>query len=129
MRVLRVSGNPAETGIAFAALLQLLRPALGLLPTLPHPQARALEVAFALEDGEVGHGSPIGAACLSLLSRFGEDQPVLVIVDDAHDLDRPSAEAIVFAAGRLLADRVAVLLASRPTTSGPSRTPASRCSS
>ena len=119
MRVLRVSGNPAETGIAFAALLQLLRPALGLLPALPRPQARALEVAFALEDGEVGDRFAIGAACLSLLSRFGEDQPVLVIVDDAHDLDRPSAEAIVFAARRLLADRVAVLLASRPTTSGP----------
>jgi DNA-binding CsgD family transcriptional regulator/tetratricopeptide (TPR) repeat protein len=119
MRVLRVSGNPAETGIAFAALLQLLRPALGLLAALPRPQARALEVAFALDDGEVGDRFAIGAACLSLLSRFSDDQPVLVIIDDAHELDRPSAEAIVFAARRLLADRVAMLLASRPTTSGP----------
>ena len=119
MSVLRVSGDPAETGIAFGALLQMLRPALGLVSALPAPQARALEVALALRDGEVGDRFAIGAAALSLLSRFGEDRPVLVLVDDAHDIDQPSAEAIVFAARRLLADRVAVLMAIRPTGAGP----------
>ena len=43
MSVLRVSGDPAETGIAFGALLQMLRPALDLVSALPAPQARAIE--------------------------------------------------------------------------------------
>jgi DNA-binding CsgD family transcriptional regulator len=118
MTVLRASGSSAETGIAFGALLQLLRPTLGLVASLPGPQARALEVALALREGEVGDRFAIGAACLLLLSRLGEDKPVLAVVDDAHDLDRPSAEAIVFAARRLLADRVGVLVAFRPTHDG-----------
>jgi DNA-binding CsgD family transcriptional regulator len=119
MSVLRASGSPAETGIAFGALLQLLRPAMDLVTKLPGPQARALEVALAMREGEAGARFAIGAACLSLLSRMAEDRPVLVVIDDAQDLDRPSAEAIVFAARRLLADRVGVLLAVRPTHGGP----------
>lgn len=119
MTVLRACGSSAETGVAFGALLQLLRPAVGLVASLPGPQLRALEVALALRDGEVGDRFAIGAACLSLLSGMGEDRPVLVVVDDAHDLDRPSAEAIVFAARRLFADRVGVLFALRPAYGGP----------
>lgn len=119
MSVLRASGDPAETGIAFGGLLQLLRPTARLIPSLPAPQAHALEVVLALRAGEVGDRFAIGAAALSLLSRYGEDQPVVVLIDDAHDLDPPSAEAILFVARRLLADRVAVVLATRPGGTGP----------
>ncbi len=43
----------------------------------------------------------IGAAVLSLLSRYAEEAPVAVVVDDLHALDLPSAEAVLFAARRL----------------------------
>ncbi|MDQ3628641.1 MAG: LuxR C-terminal-related transcriptional regulator [Actinomycetota bacterium] len=56
----------------------------------------------------------VGAATLSLLSRFAEEHPLLLLVDDAHTLDRPSADALVFVARRVMADPIAVLAASRP---------------
>jgi DNA-binding CsgD family transcriptional regulator len=55
----------------------------------------------------------IGAAVLSLLSRYAEEAPVAVVVDDLHALDLPSAEAILFAARRLAADPVVVLATAR----------------
>ena len=45
MRVLRVRGVESEARIPFGALLELLRPALGLLKGIPAPQAEALGVA------------------------------------------------------------------------------------
>ncbi len=115
MRLLRATGLEAERHIPFAGLLQLLRPALGQLDSLSAPQAAALSGALALS--EAGPGSRdrfvIGAAVLSLLCRYAEEAPVAVVVDDVHLLDPPSAEALVFAARRLTADPVVVLLALR----------------
>src|SRR5688572_17423802 len=113
MRLLRATGTESEAGVPFGALLQLLRPALVHLGRIPAPQAEALGSALALRPGTGGDRFAIGAATLSLLSRFAEDQPVAVLVDDAHLLDRPSAQALVFAARRLTADPVAFLAAVR----------------
>ena len=55
----------------------------------------------------------MGAATLSLLSRAAEDRPLAVLVDDGHLIDGPSAEALVFAARRLLSDAVALLVTVR----------------
>src|SRR5204863_4151216 len=55
----------------------------------------------------------VGAATLSLLSAYAEESPVLVLVDDAHRLDTASAEALLFAARRLLADPIALVFAVR----------------
>ena len=115
MRVLRATGLEAERQIAFAGLLQLLRPALDLIPDLTPPQAAALAGALAVSEAAPGSGDRfiIGAAVLSLLSRYAEDGPVAVVVDDLHNLDRPSAEAILFAARRLAADPVVILATAR----------------
>ena len=56
----------------------------------------------------------IYAATLSLLASAAEDSPVLAVVDDAHRLDAASAAALMFAARRLDAERVAMLFAARP---------------
>ena len=67
---------------------------------------------------------------LSLLSRVAEDRPLAVLVDDAHLLDPPSAQALCFAARRLTADPVVVLLAVRATRPvGRPLGRAARCSS
>jgi hypothetical protein len=43
----------------------------------------------------------------------GEERPLLCLVDDAQWLDRASAQALAFAARRLLADSVALVVATR----------------
>ncbi len=55
----------------------------------------------------------MGAATLSLLAAAAEDAPVLVLLDDAHWFDAASADALLFAARRLGAERVAVLVTAR----------------
>lgn len=121
MNVLRADGCENETGVAFAGLLQLVRPVLGLLDAVPAPQADALAIALSLREGAVADRFAIGAATLALLARAAEDHPLLLVVDDAHRLDRPSAEALAFATRRLLADPVALLVATRPDTDTPFR--------
>lgn len=111
MRVLRAQGVESEQFVPFAGLLQLLRPVLPLLETIPAPQSAALSSALLLGSSATAEPSrfAVGAATLSLLSRAAEDRPLAVLIDDAHLLDNSSAEALVFAARRLLSDAVAIL--------------------
>jgi DNA-binding CsgD family transcriptional regulator len=113
MTVLTARGVESESELPFAALHQVLRPALPLLELLPARQAEALA-------GALGIGEPIGVdrflisiATLTLLADFAERQPVLCIVDDAQWLDTASAEALLFVAHRIGADRIAMLFAAR----------------
>jgi len=113
MRVLRARGIESEAQIPFAALLELLRPALVMLDQIPEPQAVALEGALALRRGPSQERFAVGAATLSLLAAYAEEGPVAVLVDDAHWLDGSSAQALLFAFRRLVADPIAVLIAVR----------------
>lgn len=113
MGVLRGAGSESEQGIPFGALHQVLRPALGHLAAIPAPQADALAAALMLRPGDPGDRFAIGAATLSLLCRYAEERPVAVLLDDMHWFDRPSADALAFAARRLMADPIVVLVASR----------------
>jgi DNA-binding CsgD family transcriptional regulator len=113
MQVLRARGIESEAQIPFASLLELLRPALGVLNRIPEPQALALESALALRPARAQERFAVGAATLSLLATYSEQTSVAVLVDDAHWLDGPSAEALLFAVRRLVADPVAVLVAVR----------------
>jgi DNA-binding CsgD family transcriptional regulator len=100
--------------LAFAALLRLLRPVLGLLERLPEPQAHALGVAFGQKVGTV-EPFLVAVATLSMLAEAAEERPVVCVVDDAHWLDAASADALLFATRRLEADRVAMVFAARDT--------------
>ena len=113
MNVLRARGVQSEAQIPFAGLFELLRPALGSLERIPRPQSAALEGALALRPASADDRFAIGAATLSLLAAHAESSPLLVTVDDAHWLDGSSANALLFAARRLVADPVLVLLAVR----------------
>ncbi|WP_329002641.1 LuxR C-terminal-related transcriptional regulator [Kribbella sp. NBC_00709] len=115
LRILRARGAEAEREVPFAALLQLLRPALSSLDRIPGPQQSALASALALrpETGTPADRFAVGAATLSLICRYAEDAPLALIIDDAHLLDRPSAEALLFAARRLVADPIVMLIAAR----------------
>ena len=60
--------------------------------------------------------SPSAAATLGLVAAFAEQQPVLLLLDDVQWFDVPSSEALRFMLRRLVADRVAAILAVREHT-------------
>jgi DNA-binding CsgD family transcriptional regulator len=119
MRLVEVRGAVAEQEVSFAGLHQLCTPVIALLDRLPEPQQQALGIALRTRTGPSPDRFGVGVATLGLLSRAADDDPLLVLVDDAHLLDRPSAEALAFAARRLVSDRVVLVVAMRPDEQSP----------
>jgi DNA-binding CsgD family transcriptional regulator len=113
MQLLRARGIESEAQIPFGSLLELIRPALLMLEKIPEPQAAALEGALALRPGTAHDRFAVGAATLSILAACAERAPVVVVVDDAQWLDGSSAQALLFAFRRLVADPIAVFVSCR----------------
>jgi DNA-binding CsgD family transcriptional regulator len=111
--VARAGGVESEMELAYAALHQLCIPMLDRLDRLPGPQRDAFGVAFGLQAGQAPDRFLVGLALLSLLSEVAGERPLLCVVDDAQWLDQASAQALAFAARRLLAEPVAVIFAAR----------------
>jgi DNA-binding CsgD family transcriptional regulator len=111
--VLRAEGVEAESDLAFAGLHGLLRPVASYLAELPQTQSSVLAGALGLAPSINADRLLISAAVLSLLAVAAENQPVLCVVDDAQWMDRPSADALVFTARRLQAERMAILFGAR----------------
>jgi len=100
-RTARTAGVESEMELAFAGLHQLCAPFLDRLGRLPGPQREALATAFNLRDGATPDRFAVGLAVLSLLSELAGERPLVCVVDDAHWLDRASAQALAFVARRL----------------------------
>jgi DNA-binding CsgD family transcriptional regulator len=113
MGILRARGVPSESQIPFAGLYELLRPALGCIDAIPAPQASALESALALRPARAEDRFAVGAATLSLLAAYADEEPLAVLVDDVHWFDGSSADALLFAVRRLLAEPIAVIVTAR----------------
>lgn len=113
MPAVRGTGIESEAELPFAALHLLLRPAMPMVDTLPGRQRDALRGAFGLSPQDPGDRMLIGLAVLSLLAEETVDGPLLVLIDDAHWLDRASAEALLFAARRLAAEGAVLIFATR----------------
>jgi DNA-binding CsgD family transcriptional regulator len=111
--VLRTAGVDTESDLAFAGLYGLVRPIVGKLDQLLETHSKALAGALGLAPSPDPDRFLVSAAVLSLLAAAAEASPVLCLVDDAQWLDLPSADALVFAARRLRADRLAILFAAR----------------
>jgi DNA-binding CsgD family transcriptional regulator len=117
LRCLTIIGAPSETHVPFAGLHQLLWPILSAvpdLPDLPEPPRDALLAAFGL----VAAPAPpdfflVALATLELLAGVAARAPLLVVVDDAHWLDRSSQDVLTFVARRLEAEPIILLLALR----------------
>lgn len=103
LRVLSSRPVEAEQALAFAGLGDLFEDCLDdVLPHLPPPRRRALEVALLVETAQ-GPLDPraIGVAVRSGLELLAEAQPLLLAIDDVQWLDRASFDALVFALRRM----------------------------
>lgn len=117
--VLCARASEAETGLLFAGLADLLE---NVPPeataAVPRPQRHALEVATCRADPRGMAPEPFAASAglLSLLSAAATGTPLLVAIDDIQWLDRASAEALRFAARRLVHrdEPIRFLLCRRP---------------
>ena len=116
-RIARAVGVESEMELAYAGLHQLCAPMLGYLGRLPVPQRDALATVFGRSAGAVPDRFLVGLATLTLFAEVAEQQPLACIVDDAQWLDHASAQILGFVARRLLAERIAVVCATR-TESG-----------
>jgi DNA-binding CsgD family transcriptional regulator len=118
-RGLRVlSSRPAEVerSLAHVGLGDLFEDVLDdVLPALPAPRRRALEVALLRAEGS---GDPVDDRALAVtvhgvLQVLSEREPILIAVDDVQWLDPSSSSALAFALRRLDENPVLVLLARR----------------
>ncbi len=109
-QVSAITGVESEINLEYGSVHQLLVPFLPLIGDLPGPQRQAIGVAFGLEAGPSPDSFLVALACLTLLSRAADDQPVLCVVDDAHWIDAESARVLGYVARRLYADRVGMIL-------------------
>ena len=112
-RLIRAAGVESEMELAYAALHQVCAPMLDRLDRLAPPQRNALGIAFGLRAGPAPDRFLIGLAVLSLLSDVAEQQPLVCLIDDLQWLDRASAQALAFVARRLVAESVAMIMATR----------------
>jgi DNA-binding CsgD family transcriptional regulator len=117
-RIARTSGIEAEMELPFAVVQQLCSPFFELLERLPQPQHDALGVAFGLSIGPAPNAFLVGLAVLGLLAEAAEEQPLVCVVDDAQWLDSASARTLAFVARRLLAEKIALVFATRALGEG-----------
>ncbi|MGI5224557.1 AAA family ATPase [Actinoallomurus sp. CA-142502] len=98
-RTLGIRGIRQESSLALAGLHRLLGPVADRIGCLPGRQAEVLRRVF---DGDgTADAFTLCTAVHALLARAAGDGPLLCWIDDVHWLDRPSLDAMAFAARRL----------------------------
>src|SRR4051794_38108243 len=113
MAVLTTTGVQSEAHLPFAGLHQLLRPVRGRAAELPAVQRAALDAAFGLTPEVAPEHYRIAMAALDLVSEVASDAPVLLLVEDAHWLDRPTSDVLAFVARRIESDPIVLVAATR----------------
>jgi DNA-binding CsgD family transcriptional regulator len=119
-RVIECRPAGGEVRLSFSALTDLLEPDLRLvLPALPPPQRRALELALLVrgEDDRAPEQRAVAAATLQAIRTLALVGPLLIAIDDAHWLDAASATALEYSIRRLRDEPVAILGSSRSEVS------------
>src|SRR5580692_1329753 len=111
--VARAAGVQSEMELAFAGLHQLCAPMLELADSLPVPQRNALRTALGLSAGPEPDRFLVGLAVVGLMSEAAGKRPLICVIDDQQWLDRASAQALGFAARRLAAEPMGLVVAAR----------------
>ena len=113
MTVLAATGVQSEAHLPFAGLHQLLRSVRERAAGLPPVQRDALDAAFGLTGAVAPEHYRIAMASLDLVADVAGDAPVVLVVEDAHWLDRPTADVLAFVARRIESDPIVLLAAAR----------------
>jgi DNA-binding CsgD family transcriptional regulator len=111
--VLTATGVQSEAKLPFAGLHQMLRPVRERALELPPIQRDALDAAFGLTRDVAPEPYRIAMAALDLVSEVATDGSLLLVVDDAQWLDRPTTDVLAFVARRIESDPVLLLAAAR----------------
>ncbi len=120
-QVLQARPASPEVRVSFSALVDLFeRVPDALLGELPPPQRTALEVAlYRVQASGDPESSIVGVALLHAIRLLAADRPLVIAVDEAQWLDRPSRTALEYAVRRLRDERVGVLAAERVSADTP----------
>ncbi|MEU5580643.1 AAA family ATPase [Streptomyces huasconensis] len=122
LRVLRMTGAEAESGLPFAALHQVLWPLLDDTRALSAEQRDALESALGVREGMPPEGFTVAGAALTLLAHAALRRPVVVLLDDLQWAD-PSSAAVFGYLRRHLAPLPVVIVGATRHTARPDDEP------
>jgi hypothetical protein len=119
MAVLTTTGVQSEAHLPFAGLHQMLRPVRGRASELRDVQRAALDAAFGLSDEDAPEPFRIAMAALDLLSDVATGDGLLLVVEDAQWLDRPTSDVLAFVARRIESDPIVFVAAIREGYASP----------
>ncbi|WP_330350880.1 LuxR C-terminal-related transcriptional regulator [Streptomyces sp. NBC_00582] len=126
MRVLGGSGYESEAQLAFAGLHQLFAPVMKYLDRVDPFHRDVLRRVLGLRDGPPPDRLAISVATVAVLAAVAEDGPVLIAVEDAHWVDIPTREVMMFLLLRLEPYDIRAVFARRPLTATERVTPGIR---
>ncbi len=102
VRILSMTGVPAEVHLPFAALEQALRPMMKRAASLVPIQRSALQTAFGMnEETDAPDLFLVALATLSLLTESATQRPILIVADDVQWLDKATYDVLNFVSRRL----------------------------
>ncbi|MFC7529267.1 ATP-binding protein [Actinoplanes sp. GCM10030250] len=113
-RVLSCSGVEGETQIGLAGLHELLRVIIDRAEILPEQHRDVLFSVFGLGPRIAPDRLQLSAAVLGLLTALAAEQPLMMVLDDAHWMDQPTIGMIAFLVRRVTAAPIVMVVARRP---------------
>ncbi|MFI6479969.1 AAA family ATPase [Nonomuraea sp. NPDC050663] len=123
IRVLGGSGFESEAQLAYAGLYQLFSPVMAYLDRVEPFHRDILRRVLGMQEGPAPDRLAISVASLALLAVVAEDGPVLIAVEDAHWVDHPTREVMMFILLRLEPYDLRAVFARRPLTATERVTP------
>lgn len=117
-RELRCAGVQSQAGIGFAGLHELIYPLLRHAERLPSRQRGAVLTAFGIDDGPPPERLLVNLAVLGLIEEASQEQPLVLVIDDAQWLDPSTLDVLTFVGRRLANAATLMLCAVRPDTGG-----------
>lgn len=123
VRVVGGSGFESEAQLAFAGLHQLFAPVMEYLDRVEPFHRDVLRRVLGMRDGPAPDRLAISVASLAMLAAVAQDGPVLIAVEDAHWVDHPTREVMMFILLRLMPYDLRAIFARRPLTASERVTP------
>ncbi|WP_405883196.1 AAA family ATPase [Streptomyces sp. NBC_01136] len=117
--VVRAIGVETESVLPFAGLHQVLHPLLPRAGELHDDHRALIETVFGQLSGTVPSVMTLGVAVLDLLALVASKAPLLIVIDDGHWFDAPSAEVLSFISRRLSGDTVGIVIGLREEMESP----------